>query len=187
MRLIRALSIFGAALITLGTAAFAQSPTIETTPIPMTAKTDFSKMAFLSGTWNCSVMSSRRPTPYHVTSVSTLSTDGYWMVTRSTTQKTSWIARTLTTEDKMTYDPSTSRWVDVSTDDSGGYDVSSSPGWNGDSIVWTDLAYPQSNATAVNNPTTLTKVSDTETTSVSSFKEPSGRLVTVKSSCTKAS
>jgi hypothetical protein len=31
----------------------------------------------------------------------------------------------------------------------------------------------------------MTKVSDTKTTSRSSFKEPSGRLVTVTSTCTK--
>jgi len=87
----------------------------------------------------------------------------------------------------MTYDPSTSRWIDIAYDQSGGYNVSTSPGWSGNSITWTDAVITKTNATASTNPTTLTKVSDTKTTSKSSFKEPSGRVVTVTATCTKTS
>ncbi len=187
MHFIRGAAVLSAAFMLASAGAFAQTPNIESTPIPAAAKPDFSKMMFLSGTWNCSIMSARRPTPYKTTSTATVSPDGYWLVTRTTTHPAAWIPRELQGEDRITYDPSTSRWVDIATDEEGGYDLSTSPGWNGNEIVWTDIAYPQSNATAANNPTTVTKVSDTQTRSVSSFKEPSGRVVSVTSTCTKSS
>src|SRR5579862_1069696 len=163
----------------LGTVAVAAAPKIETTPVPAAAKPDFSKIAFMTGSWTCSIMSSRRPGPYTVTSTTTMSPDGYWMVTQSTVHKASWIPNSFKTEDKMTYDTSTNRWVDITTGDGGAYDVTTSPGWNGNAIVWTDAIYPKTNATATNNPTTVTKVSDTKTTATNSFIEPGGRLVTV--------
>jgi hypothetical protein len=90
-------------------------------------------------------------------------------------------------EDRVTYDPSTSRWVDIAYDEQGGYNVSTSPGWSGNSITWTDVLITKTNATATTNPTTMTKVSTTKITSRNTFKEPSGRLVTVTSSCSKTS
>jgi len=187
MRILLGATVLGALIIGIGGAGFAQSAKVETTPVPTIAKPDFSKMSFLTGTWNCSILSSRRPGPYRTTSVASISGDGYWILTRTTVHRASWIPRSFTSEDRMTYDPSTSRWIDMTYDDQGGYDLSTSPGWTGNSIVWTDLAYPRTNATAMNNPTTMTKVSDTKTTSSTSFKEPSGRLVTVKTTCTKGS
>lgn len=182
MLLFRAASVFIAAAFCCSAAAFAQ---IESTPIPMTPKPDFSKMSFLTGTWNCSTKSARRPTAYQTTSSTTMSPDGYWMITRTTTKKASWIPAELHGEDRMTYDPSTNRWIDISYDDAGGYNVSTSPGWNGNSITWTDMVITKVNATASTTPTTVTKMGDTRTASVSSFKEPSGRMVKVTSTCTK--
>lgn len=174
-----------AAVVLMNATVLAQTPTVETTPVPQNAKPDFSSMTFLLGSWNCSVLSSRRPGPYMVTATTTMSPTGYWMLTRSTIHKASWIPTEFVTEDRVTYDASTSRWIDINTDELGGYDVSSSPGWSANDMVWTDLAYPKVNATASTNPTTQTKVSATQWTSMSSFKEPSGRLVTVKTTCNK--
>lgn len=159
---------------------------VESTPIPMTPKPDFSKMAFFMGRWTCSTKSARRPSAYQTTSNTTMSPDGYWMITRSTTPKLSWSSASLSSEDRMTYDPSTSRWIDITMDDQGGYNVSTSPGWNGNTITWTDMVITKTNATASTNPTTMTKVSGSKTMSRSSFKEPSGRTVGVSTVCTKS-
>lgn len=181
--LFRAASYVTAALLLSCGAVLAQ---VESTPVPQTAKPDFSKMSFLMGTWNCSVKSSRRPSAYRTTATTTMSSDGYWMLTSTTVHKASWITQELRTQDRMTYDPSTSRWVDISYDDGGGYNVSTSPGWSGNKIVWTDKVITQVNATASTNPTTITKNSDTKTTATTSFKEPSGRVVSVLTTCTKS-
>jgi hypothetical protein len=182
MYVLRTLSAIVTAVAFTSGAAFAQ---IEATPIPMSPKPDFSKMMFMTGTWTCSTKSSRRPAAFQTTQVGSMSSDGYWLIVKSTTQKTPWMSSQLTSEDKMTYDPSTSRWIDIATDDQGGYNVSTSPGWSGNSITWTDAVITQTNATASTNPTTMTKVSDTKTTSANSFKEPSGRVVNVTATCTK--
>lgn len=183
MHLLRTAGSFAIALAAVGAMALAQT---ESTPIPTGPKTDLSRMQFLTGTWNCSILSSRRPGPYTTTQVGSISPDGHWLVTKTTVHKASWIPASFTGEDHMTYDRSTSRWVDLATDQTGGYDLSTSPGWTGNTIVWTDQTYPKTNNTATNNPVRLTKVSNTKTTSSSSFREPSGRLVTVKTTCTKA-
>ncbi|MDQ2873110.1 MAG: hypothetical protein M3R35_08300 [Candidatus Eremiobacteraeota bacterium] len=186
MHILRIAQSFAFFLVAATAVATAQTPAVESTPVPLSQKPDFSSMQFLSGTWDCSVLSSRRPGPYMTTSTTAMSPDGYWMVTHTTVHKASWIPQDFVAQDSMTYDPSTSRWVDLSTDETGGYDMSTSPGWHGKSIVWTDVAYPKSNNIATNNPTTLTQLSDSKTESVSTFKEPSGRLINVKTTCTKA-
>jgi hypothetical protein len=181
-RLPRVAPFFAAALLLSSAAVSAQ---VESTPVPATAKPDFSQMMFLTGTWTCSTKSARRPTAYTTTSTAQVSPDGYWLVTETTTHTASWIPKELHSTDRVTYDPSTSRWIDIGYDDGGGYNVSTSPGWTGNSITWTDLTITKVNATASTNPTVLTKVSDTKTASKSSFTEPGGRVVNVTTSCTK--
>ncbi len=145
------LGLFAIAFFAFGSTAFAQ---VESTPVPVQRKPDFSK--FMTGTFTCSVRSSRRPGPYVVTNTATVAPGGYWLVTRSVTHKASWIPNTISGEDRITYDPSTSRWLDMSYDDAGGYNVSTSPGWRGNSIVWTDSLIQKANNTASTSPTTWT-------------------------------
>ena len=43
--------------------------------------------------------------------------------------------------DRITYDSDSKRWVDVLWGDGGAYGLSFSKGWNGDKIVWHDVAF----------------------------------------------
>lgn len=183
MQKIIAWAVFGCVSACLvATTAFAQ---VETTPIPPNPKPDFSSMAFLAGTWNCTESNTRRPRPYTYTNKTTMDSSGYWMVTNTVNHPSSWAPRPLDTQTRQTFDPSTSRWVTLSTDNQGGYDVSESTGWSGQTIVWKDMTYPKTNNTSTSGDTTITKVSDTKTTYASSFTEPTGRTVDVKGTCTK--
>ena len=166
----------------MGATAFAQ---VETTPIPPNPKPDFSSMAFLTGTWNCTESNTRRPRPYTTTNKTTMDPSGYWMITDTVSHPSTWAPRETRGRTWQTFDASTSRWVTISTDNEGGYDVSESPGWSGGKIVWHDVTYPKTNNTSSSGDTTYTKVSDTKTTYTSSFTEPSGRTVDVKGTCTK--
>ena len=130
MHFVRVASLVSSALMVFCAVTMAQGAQVESTPVPTNAKPDFSKMSFLTGTWNCSVLSSRRPGPYRTTSVTTMSTDGYWLMTHTTVHKASWILRAFSGDTRTTYDPSTSKWIQISYDDQGGYDLSTSPGWN---------------------------------------------------------
>jgi hypothetical protein len=106
------------ALSLTGTGVSAQTPAIETTPIPVAGKPDFSKM-FL-GSWRCSTKSSRRAWSYATTSTSSISADGYWLITKTQTAKTP-VNAGFGSTDMVTYDGSTKRWVDIETDEQGGY------------------------------------------------------------------
>lgn len=160
---------------------------VESTPIPPAPKPDFSAMQFLVGTWDCSTMSARRPGPYKTTVTTTIEPNGYWMVNKSLIHKASWIPAEFSGEDRMTYDASTQRWIDISTDEGGGYDITTSTGWKGNTIVWDELTYTKTNNTASENSTTVVKNSDTKTTATSSFTEPGGRAVKVTTVCNKTS
>ncbi|HME82884.1 MAG TPA: hypothetical protein VKF82_12540 [Candidatus Eremiobacteraceae bacterium] len=174
------------ALLALSAIGLADTtPGIESTPIPAAKKPDFSSLKFSLGTWSCSSRSARRPAPYTSTGTSSIDPSGYWIVTDTATAKTSWAPAT-NSVDKITYDSDQHRWVDVYTDDVGGYDVSYSPGWSGSTMVWTDALFTPGPDIIATSPTTMTKVSDTKMTSHSTFKEKSGRTIAVDSVCTKS-
>jgi hypothetical protein len=175
------------ATLALGAACFAAAtPGIETTPIPLPPKPDWSSMKFLAGTWQCSTQSSRRPGPYHSTIVTMMDPTGYWMVQKSATPKVAW-ATALNSVDEITYDNDQHRWVDVYTDDQGNYGVTFSPGWSGNTMVWKDPLFAPGPDVIATSPLTVTKVSDAKQTAHSSFTEKSGRVNTVDTVCTKKS
>ena len=166
-------------------ACVAGAQQIETTPIPMTPKPDFSSQQFLVGTWTCSSKSARRPTPSTSTSTYAIDPSGYWIVQTWKAPAVSWFPHEVAGTDHITWDGSTKRWVDIETDNSGGYDLSASDGWKGSTMVWHDISYPKGADVVSSGDNTVTKVSDTKFTSVSSFKTTKGRVVGVTTSCTK--
>ncbi len=179
-------SAFVFAIVLAGAMVLADNaPMIESTPAPAQPKPDFSKFMFMMGDWTCSTKSSRRPAAFITTSTTTIDPTGYWMVAKGVQHKTSWTHSDFSAVDMVTYDADAHRWVDVSTGSEGSYNLSTSPGWRGDSIVWTDAVIsPQGNVMST-SPTTLTKMSDTTMSTHNSFKERSGRTITVTGSCHK--
>ena len=160
---------------------------IESTPVPAPEKPNFSSMSFLVGTWTCSTKSARRPAAYVTTTTYALDPTGYWMTQTSATKPTAWISRKLTTYDRITYDPDSKRWVDLSYGDGGAYDLSFASGWSGDKIIWKDAAFAPGPDISGQGNTTFTKVSPTKVTSTSWFTETkTGRHVSVDTTCTKS-
>jgi hypothetical protein len=183
----------GSRLITAAAIVFAVAvPTyalaqVESTPIPAPAKPNFSSMSFLVGTWSCSTKSARRPAPYMTTVTYSLDSSGYWLNETATTKPTAWVKKQLTINDKITYDPDTHRWADVSYGDGGAYGMSFSNGWSGNELVWHDVSFAAGPDIASQSDTTMTKVSATKVTLASSFTEAkSGRHVSVAGTCTKS-
>jgi hypothetical protein len=179
-------SAFAVFLALLASVSIARASDVEGTPIPRDPKPNFSDMAFLAGTWNCSIDSSRRPRPFNTKATTSIDSSGYWMVTRTITEPVPWNPITITTTDYVTYDPTTTRWIDISMDDYGAYDVSAAPGWTGNSIVWTEIAYPKLHGAAKNHPRTLTKIDNAKTVLDASFVESSGHRVRIRTTCTRA-
>lgn len=186
-RSLRFLAALVLAFVTASMAAFAAGASgIESTPEPVPPKPDFSSIKFLLGSWTCSTLSSRRPGPYTTTVTGSMDSTGYWLIQKDVLHHTSWFLEDVHGTDMTTYDSDSHRWVDVYTDDQGGYNVSTSPGWRGNTAVWTDAVITTVGNVVSTNPTTITKVSDTKTTALNTFKEKSGRVISVKTTCTKA-
>jgi hypothetical protein len=184
MRISRVLIVAGV-LLALATPAYAQ---VESTPIPMPGKPNFSSMQFMIGSWTCSTKSARRPAPYVTTVTYSLDPNGWYIAETSVTNPMKWFASQakLTAYDKITYDMTTHRWADVLYDNQGGYGLSFASGWNGDKIVWHDVSFAPSSDIKSQTDTTVTKVSATKMTAVSSFTEAkTSRVVAVTTVCTK--
>ncbi|MFZ0364285.1 MAG: hypothetical protein WAL67_08790 [Candidatus Cybelea sp.] len=181
-----ALAVFACVTTLLvGTAAIAQ---VESTPIPRPAKPNFTSMQFLIGTWNCVATNTRRATGYGSTLTNTMDPSGYWMNTKTMAHATSWDRYPGVAIAKTTYDAANSRWVRVTTDDEGNYGMSTSSGWNGNTIVWhpVNTTSVSSGNVVSSGDTTVTKVSSSKYTSTGSFKESGGRVVTSKGTCSKS-
>ena len=92
---------------------------------------------------------------------------GYWLNETSVTKPTSWVAsRGSPSDDKITYDGDTHRWVDVTYGDGGTYGLAFSKGWSGSSMVWHDVSFAPSADIASQTDSTTTKVSATKITYV---------------------
>jgi hypothetical protein len=86
---------------------------------------DFSSFKFYIGTWACSPNANGRPISH--TALTTIGFDGMWMIERDAPPGVRY----------LTYDKSIERWVEVGVSRSGGYWIGSSPGWHGDTILFT--------------------------------------------------
>jgi hypothetical protein len=170
---------------TSGIASAQAVPTPAMTPIPRPAKPDFSTLTFLVGTWACTSKSARRPAPSTYTSTYSMDPTGYWLVVKSANAGVPWFPYAGTSTDMITYDANAKQWIDVYTDTLGNYDVSTSPGWSGNTMVWTDKTFVPARDITSQTAVTNTKVSDTSTTSTSSFTTTSGTTVGVTGACTK--
>lgn len=164
------------------------SPQVETTPIPMPSKPNFSSMQFMVGTWSCSTKSSRRSAPFLSTLTYSMDPSGWWLNQTTVTLPARWFASQakLTTYDKITYDSDTHRWADVSYGTPNNYGLSFARGWSGNTITWHDVSFAPTSDISSQTDTVITKVNNTRMTTSSSFTEArGGRVVTVRGVCTK--
>ncbi len=168
-----------------GATALGATPKVEGTPVPMRPKPDLSSMKFLIGTWQCSDVSSRRPGPFSVTEVWSKDPSGYWMLRDFTTHKASWIPREFRAQSRYTYDPVAKQWVRITISDNGAYSVATATMPSSNRKIYTYVIQTKAPDVASYTPEVFVKVSDTKKTMTTSFTEVSGRVVTVKETCTK--
>lgn len=107
------------------------APNNAPTPVPV-AHPDFSSMQIFLGTWTCRARVRGKDRPD--TSTTTMGLDGEYMVTRDVAPVfDKYRTRALNSTSYVTFNPRTRQWVTISVDNLGGYGVSTSPGWSGDS------------------------------------------------------
>jgi hypothetical protein len=169
--------VFGLASTPLVSAA---SPAATPTQVPM-ARPDFSPMMFLTGSWTCTQL--LRGTQRPDSSTTAIGMDGAWMVTQDTAPPFDrYRTYAIQSTNYMTYDGSIKQWVQIGADSSGGYGISSSPGWQGSTITWTNKNLDGSYGSDV-----VTKISATETRDASTSTDSKGTTTKVAIHCTKMS
>ena len=139
-------------------------------------------MKFLLGTWYCKSTrtAAGRGAGRAETDVTTLTLDDYYMLTRSTSEPFD-KARTTTLVGRrwVGWDGAKKLWYATLISNFGGLGVSTSPGWKGNTITWTDIYGTGGHPLG---KTLVTKVSDTKTTSTSTNGSQ-----TTSDECTKSS
>ncbi|HXO18218.1 MAG TPA: hypothetical protein VN909_08600 [Candidatus Dormibacteraeota bacterium] len=178
-------------LLGLGSAAFvlalvaapvvsSAQPAPAPTMVPMT-KPDFSSMMFLTGTWSCTQMLRGKQRPD--TSTTSIDKSGMWMVTQDVAPPfDQYRTFAVNSMNWTTYDPTVKQWVTIGTDDTGGYFLASTPGWQGNAMTSTSKGLDGSSVSDV-----LTKVSDTKTSDVQTATDAQGKVTTASITCTKSS
>ena len=157
-------------------AAVAASPT----PVPMT-RPDFSSMKFLLGTWTCHqiVRGKNRPD----TGTTTIGLDGAYMVTHDVAPAfDKYRTQAVRSDTYTTYNPQTHQWVSMSMDSFGGYVVTTSPGWTGNTMTSKTVMTNDGGS----GTDTLTKVSDTQTRDAFTGKDAKGKVTRGTVTCTKS-
>ncbi|HLN47025.1 MAG TPA: hypothetical protein VK216_02035 [Magnetospirillaceae bacterium] len=151
----------------LPAAALLLASTLNASPVAADtapgAAQGMSSMRFLLGTWTCSVKAVDGSTP-QVTTVSTMSPDGAKM-----------LSRTVAGGDgggQMWLDASKREWTQTTTATKGS-SSQTSPGWNGNTLVWTGTLTANGMPT-FGYRTTVTKISDTKTTQIDELSAPGG-------------
>jgi len=145
----------------------------QPTPVPDN-KPDFSASAFLIGTWMCKTTknSMGRGSGRTEIDVNTMTLDGHYMRTDGTSKPFDKArTRTIVTQGWVGYDSAKKAWYSFGIGNFGGFGMSTSPGWKGNTIVWTDMYSTDGAPLSV---TTTTKVSDTKITDVSVTKTAKG-------------
>ncbi len=160
-------------------------PAMEPTPIPLAPKPNLAPLAYFLGTWSCSTKSSRRPTPQLTTITYKTVPGGRWVEYTIVNKPTGWYPYVAHQTDFITYDRDAKRWVDVGTDDLGGYTYSTTTGWTDGTLVWKDGTFVPTAQAMSESDFTITKVSPTKYTTEYTFTTGKQKSVGVKGVCTK--
>lgn len=168
-----------AMLFSFGMAPASAAPMPASTPVPR-ALPDFSPMNMFLGTWTCrqTVRGSTRTD----TSTTSMALNGMWMVTHDVAPPFDKFRTSEVVSDSyVTYNPTSRLWVTTGVDSFGGYFVSTTPGWQGNTLAsQTTVTNDGSKSSDV-----LTKISDTQTTDAFVNTDPQGTVTHNTVACAK--
>ena len=172
------------AVFALGAACVAPAKSASPTPVP-DVRPDLSPMAMFLGTWSCKALKSTNSRVVgHVFTASTaMAFDGRWMQTDQTTPPfDQYRTRDFVLKTWLTYDTVTKMWVGMTVDNLGGYGLTTSPGWTGNTLVTSDKLISNGGSLGVD---TVTKLNDNHYHDLYEVKTPKGNQFT-ESDCTKS-
>ncbi len=109
--------------------------------------------------------------------------DGQYMVTHDVAPPfDKYRTRAQVSDSYFTYNPISHMWVTIYVDNFGGYSVSTTPGWRGNTMTTTTKVTNDGST----GSDVLTRISDTQTSDASVSTDPKGHVTRAKVTCTKA-
>jgi hypothetical protein len=173
---------WAAFLMVLGFVLPAGRGQAQPTPVP-DVKPNLAPMMYLIGTWACHSTSPNRPGDRVETDKYALGLDDRWIVETSESKAFDPArTRTIGGTAYITYDAKAKHWVYLGVDNFGFYTMSTSPGWNGNTLTWTEVQ------TANADPLgtfAVTRDADTKMSFAIETKTPKG-TERITGTCTKA-
>ena len=176
--------LIATAVFALAAPSAALGQSASPTPVP-DPRPDFSPMVMFMGTWNCKALRSPdgRVVGHTFTTNTTMAFDGRWMETdQDSPPFDKYRTRDFVLKTWLTFDPGTMKWVGMTVDSVGGYGVTASKGWTGDTLVTNDVLLSNGQPLGVD---TVSKMSDTHYRDHYEVVTPKGTQIT-ESDCTKA-
>lgn len=163
------------------TVLLAQMPAPAPTAVP-NPTIDLSAYAYMQGTWTCHGMVRGKDRPDTYVGATTL--NGRYIVTHDTAPPfDQYRTAAVHSDTYYTYDPQNKKYISVEMDDFGGYGYATSPGWQGNTMVWTDKSAPDGSIGIF----TLSRVSDSEYNVKSTGTDGNGKPVpTTTANCKKS-
>lgn len=172
-------------LFVLTAAAAIAAPAVESTPAPKPKKPDFAPFSFFVGTWKCTSKQANRPGPATSTATWRIDSAGYWLEGSGDSPPVKWFPYDVKNQVRVSYDSDAKLWIYMYMDDLGGYGLYTTPGWKGDTAIWTARSFfPNKETTAVSNYT-MRKFSDSKYTGTYTFTNGKGTVVGGQDDCAK--
>ena len=180
---------FGAILSLLFALSFASAhsaPSVDPTPMPAPKRPDFTPFSFLVGTWTCASKETDRPSREPWTATWRVEEQGYWLTGASVYPPVSWFPYKDTVQQRITFDASAKLWIYENWHSMGGYNLYTSPGFIGNTAVWTDRSFLPTAKTRAISTYTLKRIGARKYLGSFALTNTNGSVIAVQDTCTKS-
>jgi hypothetical protein len=175
-----------AAILAFSVAGARAAQTTES-PAPRAPKPNFSSFSFLLGTWSCTWKRSNHKVPVRSITTWTRDDSGYWLTGSTDNPPVKWFPYEVKARERITYDSAAKLWVYVNWDDAGGYNLYTTPGFRGDTAVWTDRSFLPTRQISGISAYTMKKFGDNKYTGTYSLIGAKGSAIVVDvDTCSKS-
>ena len=172
-------------LCTILSVLFALSPAAaQAAPPPQ--RPDFRAFSFLIGTWTCTTRETDRPGPQPWTATWRLDDQGYWLIGKSDYPPVKWFPYHDKVQQRITFDAGAKSWIYENAHSMGGYNLYTSPGFTGDTAVWTDHSFLPTKKTRAISIYTLKKIGERKYVGSFAITSGTGTVIAVRDTCIKS-
>ena len=159
---------------------------VEPSPLPPPKRPDFTPFSFLIGTWSCTSTESDRPAREPWTTTWRLDPDGYWLVGESVYPPVKWFPYEDRVQQRITFDAGAKLWIYENWHSLGGYNLYASPGFIGNTAVWTDRSFLPNGETRAISSYTFKRIGERRYTGTFALTTEKGSVIAVHDACTKS-